>query len=98
MRSAARGKTVYLRREPLARIALAEDNLLFFYADGRARLWDVKTLEFWRSMGRETAAELVLSGSGSSAWFDVRLDTPPPPRSRLVSGMYGAGDAGECAV
>ncbi|KAH7099446.1 hypothetical protein BKA62DRAFT_750558 [Auriculariales sp. MPI-PUGE-AT-0066] len=67
---------------PLARIALAEDNLLFFYTDGRARLWDVKTLEFWRSMDRDTAAELVSAG-----WLDVGLD------SGVIKGMAGVGDA-----
>lgn len=51
----------------LDRVALAEDNLLLFYADGRARLWDVKTLEFWRSMDRPKALELLAHGD----WLDV---------------------------
>lgn len=52
---------------PLERICLGEDNILLIYADRRARLWDVKTKEFWRSMGLEKAEELVAQGG----WTDV---------------------------
>ncbi|EJD50966.1 hypothetical protein AURDEDRAFT_112046 [Auricularia subglabra TFB-10046 SS5] len=72
---------------PLERIALAEDNLLLFYADGRARLWDVKTLEFWRSMARDTAEELLRHGE----WLDVALDAGAP--HDVLRAMHGAGDA-----
>jgi WD repeat-containing protein 7 len=49
------------------RIAIGEDNLLLFYSDGRARLWDMKSLEFWRSMDVNKAEELVADGR----WFDM---------------------------
>ena len=44
---------------PLARIYVGGNNLLLLYADNRARLWDVKTLEFWRSMDIEKAKDLI---------------------------------------
>lgn len=52
---------------PLERVCLGEDNILLIYADRRARLWDVKTKEFWRSMGLDKAEELVAQGG----WTDV---------------------------
>ncbi|KAJ7196115.1 hypothetical protein GGX14DRAFT_700624 [Mycena pura] len=55
---------------PLQRICLGEDNILLIYADRRARLWDIKTKEFWRSMGLEKAEELV----GQGGWTDVLID------------------------
>ena len=47
---------------PLARVCLGEDNLLLIYSDGRARLWDTRTREFWRAMSIEKAEELVQQG------------------------------------
>ena len=47
---------------PLTRLCLGEDNLLLIYSDGRARLWDTRTREFWRSMSIEKAEELVQQG------------------------------------
>ena len=47
---------------PLTKICVGESNLLLLYADGRARLWDVKTLEFRRSMDHEKAKELLAQG------------------------------------
>jgi len=35
------------------------------YADGRTRLWDTKTKEFWRSMGLDKAEELLGQGGWS---------------------------------
>ncbi|KAF8195899.1 hypothetical protein K438DRAFT_1826706 [Mycena galopus ATCC 62051] len=54
---------------PLERVCLGEDNILLIYADRRARLWDVKTKEFWRSMGLDKADELVAQGG----WTDVSI-------------------------
>ncbi|KAF8575607.1 hypothetical protein K439DRAFT_1398053 [Ramaria rubella] len=51
----------------LDRICLGEDNLLLVYADGRARLWDVKTQEFWRSMTTKAVDELLKQGG----WFEA---------------------------
>lgn len=47
---------------PLTRICVGESNLLLLYADDRARLWDVKTLEFRRSMDLEKTKELFTQG------------------------------------
>ncbi|KZV92531.1 hypothetical protein EXIGLDRAFT_718203 [Exidia glandulosa HHB12029] len=75
---------------PLERIALAEDNLLLFYADGRARLWDVKTMEFWRAMARHKAEELVHQGE----WLDVRVDSAPEVPDKIIRAMNrGDGEA-----
>ncbi len=53
---------------PLSRICLGEANLLLYYSDKRARLWDIKTREFWRSMGVEKADDLVKPG-GWLQWY-----------------------------
>ena len=47
---------------PLIKVCTGGDNLLLLYGDDRARLWDVKTLEFWRSMNIEKAKELLNQG------------------------------------
>ncbi|KAG8964046.1 hypothetical protein FRC05_004330 [Tulasnella sp. 425] len=53
---------------PLERLCLGEDNLLLIYADAsKARLWDLKTQEFWRSMTKAKAEELLEQGG----WFEV---------------------------
>jgi len=51
----------------LQRACLDGDNLLLIYADHRARLWDVRTKEFWRSMGLDKAEELL----GQGGWMDL---------------------------
>lgn len=43
-------------------MCVGETNLLLLYADDRARLWDVKTLEFRRSMDAEKAKDLLAQG------------------------------------
>ncbi|KAH9950696.1 WD40 repeat-like protein [Amylocystis lapponica] len=52
----------------LKKVCLGTDNLLLMYADGRARLWDTKTREFWRSMNIDKAEELLKQG-GWSEWL-----------------------------
>jgi len=54
---------------PLTRICVGGNDLLLLYADDRARLWDVKTLEFWRSMDVEKAKELL----GQGAWTELSV-------------------------
>lgn len=61
---------------PLTRICVGESNLLLLYADDRARLWDVKTLEFRRSMDLEKAKELLAQGG----WTELSV----PPLSDMV--------------
>lgn len=53
---------------PLKRICLGEHNLLLIYDDQRARLWDTKTKQLWRSMGREKAEELITQGRWSNLY------------------------------
>lgn len=50
----------------LMKICLGEDNILLYYMDGRARLWDTKTGELWRSLTWPKADELV----GAGGWFE----------------------------
>jgi hypothetical protein len=52
---------------PLDRICIGGDNLLLFYSHGLARLWDMKTHEFWRSMQQSKGEELLDQGG----WFEV---------------------------
>ena len=54
---------------PLTRICVGGSNLLLLYADDRARLWDVETLEFRRSMDLEKAKELLAQGS----WIELSV-------------------------
>lgn len=41
--------------------------MLLVYADGRVRLWDVQTTEFWRSMSIDKADELL----GQGGWTEL---------------------------
>ena len=52
---------------PLRKVCVGEDNLLLLYADNRARLWDTRTREFWRSMSVEKSEELLGEG-GWAQW------------------------------
>lgn len=40
---------------------------MLVYTNDMARLWDVKTQEFWRSMTRDKAEELLEQGG----WFET---------------------------
>ena len=53
---------------PLVRVCIGGDNLLLMYGDRHARLWDVKTQEFWRAMTIDKAEELVGQG-GWAEWY-----------------------------
>src|SRR6266850_135825 len=63
----------------LTRICISGDNLLLLYGDDRARLWDVKTLEFWRSMDLVKAKELL--GQGSWTELSVAICAVSPTHS-----------------
>ena len=52
---------------PLVRVCIGGDNLLLMYGDRHARLWDVKTQEFWRAMTVDKADELICQ-SGWAEW------------------------------
>lgn len=47
---------------PLKRLCIGGHNMLLIYADGRVRLWDIQTTEFWRSTNIEKAEELLAQG------------------------------------
>ena len=53
---------------PLVRVCIGGDNLLLIYGDRHARLWDVKTQEFWRAMTVDKADELIGQG-GWAEWY-----------------------------
>ncbi|OJT12977.1 WD repeat-containing protein 7 [Trametes pubescens] len=74
---------------PLRRVCLGENNLLLVYTDGRARLWDTGTREFWRSMSVEKAEELLLQG-GWHEWF---IDRASDKKQALASLGYSSPDA-----
>ncbi|KAI9066035.1 WD40 repeat-like protein [Trametes sanguinea] len=75
---------------PLRTIYLGEDNLLLLYADGRARLWDTRTREFWRSMSLEKAQELVQQGG----WFEWPISgISALSRQALSSTNHASHDA-----
>jgi len=52
---------------PLEKIFVGVDNLLLWYGNSRTRLWDMKTLEFWRSMGHDKVGELLDQGG----WYEL---------------------------
>ncbi|KAJ6624507.1 hypothetical protein B0H10DRAFT_2174467 [Mycena sp. CBHHK59/15] len=70
---------------PLERICLGEDNILLIYADRRARLWDVKTKEFWRSMGLDKADELVAQGG----WTDISINAGGCRPDTVIKPFWG---------
>ncbi|KDQ62091.1 hypothetical protein JAAARDRAFT_29992 [Jaapia argillacea MUCL 33604] len=76
---------------PLSRVCAGGDNLLLFYDDGRCRLWDAKTHEFWRSMNYDKAQEML----GQGGWVERAVeDVSPPPNMivRPLSSTYSGPD------
>ncbi|CAE6390945.1 unnamed protein product [Rhizoctonia solani] len=67
---------------PLDRVCIGGDNLLLFYSHGLARLWDMKTHEFWRSMQQNKGEELLDQGG----WFEVPVGRWEAPRPFHVLG------------
>lgn len=57
---------------PLLRLCLGEDNLLLEYVD-RARLWDVKTREFWRSMANDKVTDLLKQGGWKELYVNQAI-------------------------
>ncbi|KAJ3733629.1 hypothetical protein DFJ43DRAFT_1117017 [Lentinula guzmanii] len=70
---------------PLQRVYLGEDNLLLAYADQRARLWDVRTREFWRSMSMDKAEELF----AQRGWTELilRSSSNDNPSNRSLTNI-----------
>ncbi|KAI0354805.1 WD40 repeat-like protein [Trametes cingulata] len=73
----------------IKRICLGENNLLLMYTDGRARLWDTATREFWRSMSVEKAVELVRQGG----WLEWSMERTLDKKPALSSPCYASPDA-----
>ena len=48
-------------------ICINNDNILLTYANARARLWNAKTKEFWRSMALDKVEEMLSQGG----WTEV---------------------------
>ncbi|KAJ8081077.1 hypothetical protein PM082_017918 [Marasmius tenuissimus] len=73
---------------PLGRVCIGQNNLLLFYADRRARLWDIKTKEFWRSMTAEKAEEMLTQGG----WSEMSLDSieSAGPLSSVATSARGS--------
>lgn len=67
----------------LERVATRGDELLLQYADGRARVWDMRTYELRRSIGQEQADALV--ADAEAKWWSLRLDDAELGRDRNTS-------------
>ncbi|KAK7054386.1 hypothetical protein VNI00_003580 [Paramarasmius palmivorus] len=66
---------------PLERACIGQNNLLLMYSDKRARLWDIKTKEFWRSMSADKAEDLLAQGG----WLELFLDDDPEASRAYIS-------------
>ena len=73
---------------PLIKVCTGGDNLLLWYGDDRARLWDVKTLEFWRSMNMEKAKELLNQGGWTELSVTVYIVAASVSFSLAWAGRY----------
>ncbi|GLB39841.1 putative WD40 repeats [Lyophyllum shimeji] len=73
---------------PLSRICVGGNNLLLVYADNRARLWDVQTLEFWRSMTVEKVDELLGQGGWTELSLGTRLNHPDTALTPIPGPVY----------
>jgi len=52
-------------RAPLRRIFVGGKDILLAYANGKARVWNVETMEFRRSTGIDAADEMLQTGKWS---------------------------------
>ncbi|KAG8991233.1 hypothetical protein FRB90_001428 [Tulasnella sp. 427] len=76
---------------PLEKLCLGEDNLLLIYADAsKARLWDLKTQEFWRSMTKAKAEELLEQDVWSTKVRDSPAKHASDTRRMLLEEMTQA--------
>ncbi|TFK39093.1 hypothetical protein BDQ12DRAFT_683016 [Crucibulum laeve] len=73
---------------PLQRICLGGNNLLLIYADQRARLWDVQTKEFWRSMSLDKAEEML----GQGGWSDLSLEKDACIQDSIWKAIPGSSE------
>jgi hypothetical protein len=52
-------------RAPLGRVFVGGKDVLLAYANGKARVWNVETMEFRRSTGIDAADEMLQTGGWS---------------------------------
>ncbi|KAG7088816.1 hypothetical protein E1B28_012775 [Marasmius oreades] len=74
---------------PLERVCIGQNNLLLMYSDSRARLWDIKTKEFWRSMTSDKANEMLMQGGWSELSLDSETNSISPMLSPVASSTRG---------
>ena len=58
----------------LSRVHVHEDNILLVYKDARARMWNAKTREFWRSMTLDKAEEFINQGGWLISYVNHDFD------------------------
>lgn len=66
----------------LEKVCIGEDNLMLIYSNDTGRLWDIKTQEFWRSMTRDKAEELLEQGG----WVECLVEPGGPSFSTPALG------------
>lgn len=54
-------------RSPLRRVFICEKDIMLAYANGKARVWNTKTMEFRRSTGLDAAEDMLQTGK----WTEV---------------------------
>jgi hypothetical protein len=55
-------------RAPLRRIFVGGKDIMLAYANGKARVWNVETMEFRRSTGLDAAEDMLQSGNWAEVW------------------------------
>ncbi|TFK48775.1 WD40 repeat-like protein [Heliocybe sulcata] len=60
---------------PLVHVYVDSDNILLVYSHGWARLWDLRSQEFRRSLTWDKAAEIVAQGEG---WVEMTMNHVQP--------------------
>ncbi|KAF9265238.1 WD40 repeat-like protein [Marasmius fiardii PR-910] len=74
---------------PLERVCIGQNNLLLMYSDSRARLWDIKTKEFWRSMTSDKAKEMLAQGGWSELLLNFEVDSSGTMLSTVANATRG---------
>jgi len=67
------------------------EDILLAYANGKARVWNVETMEFRRSTGIDAADEMLQSGTWSEMWVLLL-------RYQLIIAECRVAQSHHCAV
>lgn len=70
-------------RGPLRKVFVGGKDIMLTYANGKARVWNVETMEFRRSTGLDAAEDMLQSGE----WAEVRLDGDRESDKRPLSSV-----------